>query len=113
MSATLAVILAGIAGFAAALIYFTGLRLTVQALGSVQHPAGLLLASLLLRLAVLLSVLWLVASWTGAAGLITALVGVIVARTLVVRWTSSALRPRPRAGRGSPDSYTRSRTHQR
>jgi F1F0 ATPase subunit 2 len=104
MTAPLQVFLAGVAGFAAALIYFAGLRLTVEALGSVHRPGWLLIGSLALRLGLLLSVLWLVAGWTGAAGLVAALVGVIAARSLVVHRVLRGLAQPPPAEGARPDT---------
>lgn len=80
-------------GLAAGWAYFLGLHATIEALGSARRPGWLLLGSLALRLALLLSVLWLVVRWTGPAGLIAALIGVIAARGLLVR---RLVRPRAR-----------------
>lgn len=78
----MALALAGGMGLGA--LYFSGLWWTVRRLSEADHPALLMMASLLMRLGGLLAGLWLLADgeWQRAA---VALAGILVARTLMVR----------------------------
>jgi F1F0 ATPase subunit 2 len=77
-------ILSFLAGIAAGSIYFGGLWYTVRQLPTARHPAPLLLGSFALRLALLLGAIYLLASahWSY---LFSAMAGVILARTLLIR----------------------------
>ncbi len=85
MHETVSVFVALISGAALGILYFGGLRMTVQMLGRVRHPAPLFLASFLLRMAVTLLVfLFLVRSgqWQMA---VAALGSFTLVRFLMVR----------------------------
>jgi F1F0 ATPase subunit 2 len=91
MTVTVVVSLAFAAGTGLGWIFYAGLYRTVRTLGSSRHPALLVGGSLLLRILVLLAGLWmlLVAGerWTGHGwlALLPGLLGVIAARTLLLR----------------------------
>ena len=73
------------AGTALGGLYFTGLWWTVRRLPGAAHPALLTVASLILRLGLVVGGLVLLADghWLRAAA---ALAGILLARTLLVRW---------------------------
>jgi F1F0 ATPase subunit 2 len=77
-------LLSFLAGAAAGSLYFTGLWYTVRRLPEARHPALLLLASFVLRLALLLGTIYLLAGahWSY---LISAVAGLLLARTLLIR----------------------------
>jgi F1F0 ATPase subunit 2 len=87
-----ALLLAAAIGAALGVLYFEGLWLTTSRLGSARLPGLLLVASFLVRAAVLSAGLVLV--MTGGLGrLLAALVGLVVARTVIVhrhRWVAAA-----------------------
>lgn len=89
--------LAGLlAGAGLGLAFFRGLWLTVRRLPGARHPALWVLASLLLRFALVLAGLFWVARLGGTAALVAAAVGFTLARLLLVRPHKPG-----RAGRGS------------
>jgi F1F0 ATPase subunit 2 len=77
-------VLSLLAGVVLGLIYYGGLWLTVSRLPKTPHPAGLAMASFVGRMAVLLAGIYVVMGtrWEFA---LACLVGVLVARTVLVR----------------------------
>ena len=90
MSDLLLLALAAIGGLALGLFFFGGLWWTVRRGVISRHPALLFTGSLILRLGVTVGGLWLLSGgdWQRLAA---GLVGLLIARWLVTRWT----RPRP------------------
>ena len=89
MSDLLLLALAAIGGLALGLFFFGGLWWTVRRGVTSRHPALLFTGSLVLRLGVTVGGLWLLSAgdWQRlAAGLI----GLLLARWLVTRWTRPA-----------------------
>lgn len=79
-------------GIIAGGFYFSGLWYTVRQLPSTSRPALLLLGSFLLRLVLLLAAIYLFAS-THWSYLLSAIGGVLLARTLLIRrWGPEAVR---------------------
>lgn len=77
-------ILAGLAGAAAGVLFFGGLWLTVRRARTSGRSAGFLAASFLLRAATVLAVFWL--AWEGSpARLGACLLGFVAARSAAVR----------------------------
>jgi F1F0 ATPase subunit 2 len=70
-------------GFALGLVYFTGLWFTVRRLPSSRHPVLLIVGSGVLRLGLAVAVLAVLVQGHGER-LLVALVGVLVARTLLI-----------------------------
>ncbi|EIC20745.1 ATP synthase subunit I [Thiorhodovibrio frisius] len=95
----LIMVLAGVAGLALGAIFFGGLWWTLRKSLESPRPALWLLGSLLVRMGVLLFGLYLISDghWEP---LLAALLGVIGARALVLRWTRPA--DHPLADRPSP-----------
>jgi F1F0 ATPase subunit 2 len=91
MTVTVLVSVAFAAGTALGWIFYAGLYRTVRTLGSTRHPALLVGGSLLLRILLLVAGLWalLVAGerWIGHGwlALLPGLLGVMAARTLLLR----------------------------
>lgn len=77
-------LLSFLVGGLAGSLYFGGLWYTVRQLPTATRPALLLLGSFALRLALLLGVIYLLAS-THWSHLLSALAGVLLARTLLIR----------------------------
>jgi F1F0 ATPase subunit 2 len=74
----------GIAGFALGLLHFGGLRWTVARIARTRSPLGLLVASSVIRLALLIGALWLASG--GHAGRIAfGLLGALLARAWMLR----------------------------
>lgn len=71
-------------GILAGGLYFSGLWFTVRQLPTANRPALLLLGSFALRLILLLGAIYLLAS-THWSNLFSALAGVLLARTLLIR----------------------------
>lgn len=92
----LAIVAAFAAGALLALGFFWGLWTTVAGLGAARRPAARLLASGLLRFALVLLGFFLIARYGSWEALAAATVGFVVARALVVR---AIARP---DGRGEP-----------
>lgn len=99
MSAAASLLLAFLGGLAVGWVFFYGLHHTVRALPGADRPALLLIASLLLRLGLLLGAAWLLFRAGGRLEhLLTAFVGVMLVRFLLLR----------RLGRGRTESEDRS-----
>lgn len=77
-------LLSFLAGILGGGLYFGGLWYTVRQLPASRHPTLLLLGSFVLRLALLLGAIYLLASahWSY---LFSAMAGVLLARTLLIR----------------------------
>ncbi|WP_242518242.1 MULTISPECIES: ATP synthase subunit I [Thiorhodovibrio] len=88
-------VLAGVAGLALGAIFFGGLWWTLRKSLESPRPALWLLGSLLVRMGVLLFGLYLISDghWEP---LLAALLGVIGARALVLRWTRPVDQPSPK-----------------
>lgn len=84
MSDIVPLIFALLAGIVLGLIYFLGLWETVRRLRQVRRPVLWMLGSLILRLAFILTGLYLVGHghWDR---LIAALIGILIVRTLLIR----------------------------
>lgn len=92
MTEMLLLALALVAGVALGLFFFGGLWWTVQRGVVSRHPALLFTGSMVLRLGVAAGGFWLVSAGDWRR-LVACLVGFLLARWLVTRWT----RPRPLA----------------
>lgn len=76
-------------GVVCGLAYFGGLTVTVVRLPTARHPGLLAAGSLLVRLALVAVVLAALARWAQPAALAWAAIGIVVARTwLLRRWTA-------------------------
>jgi F1F0 ATPase subunit 2 len=86
MSAAAGLLLAFLGGLAVGWIFFYGLHRTVRALPEADRPALLLVASLMLRMGLLLGGGWLLFRLGGGLEhLLTAFVGVMLVRFLLLR----------------------------
>ncbi len=85
MTTTLGIIVAFVVGILVGLFYFAGLWWTVRRIPESKYPGMLLLGSMAIRLGVLLAVFLLVVG-TSWIRLLAAVVGFILARTILVRF---------------------------
>lgn len=86
MIASLHLLLAFLGGLAVGWVFFYGLHRTVRALPGADRPALLLVASLMLRMGLLLGAAWLLFSTGGRLEhLLAAFVGVMLVRFLLLR----------------------------
>jgi len=98
MSQAVALLAAVIGGLALGWVFFYGLHRTVQALPQTQHPARLLVLSLLLRLALLGIAFWLLVAVGGQwPELLAAFVGIMLMRLILIRQLGETP-PRPKGG---------------
>ena len=86
------------AGTIAGGLFFVGLWLTVQRLAVTQHPAGLVLFSFIVRVAIILGVLYLVGR-DHIDRMLTCLLGFLLARLVVMRVTGNRADSRPKSGK--------------
>ncbi|MGD2084517.1 MAG: ATP synthase subunit I [Chromatiales bacterium] len=77
--------LSAAAGLVLGAVYFLGLWVTVRRLPEAEHPMVLLGISLVTRMSVLLTGLWLIGRDGHWERLVAAMVGVVLARFLVMR----------------------------
>jgi F1F0 ATPase subunit 2 len=99
MTESMYVLLAFIGGLAVGWVFFYGLHRTVRALPEADRPALLLVASLLLRMGLLLGAGWLLLRLGGdLEHLLSAFIGIMLVRFLLLR----------RLGRGQTESERRS-----
>ena len=84
MNDILALILALLGGIVLGLFYFLGLWETVRRLSRVRRPLFWILGSLILRLAIILTGLYLI-GYGHWERLIAALIGILLIRTVLVR----------------------------
>ena len=87
-----------VAGAIAGGLFFVGLWLTVQRLAVAQHPAGLVLFSFIVRVAIILGVLYLVGR-DHIDRMLACLLGFLLARLVVMRVTGSRSESRPKSGK--------------
>ncbi|MCW8808653.1 MAG: hypothetical protein OQK79_11125 [Rhodanobacter sp.] len=104
MHEVLMLTLAGLAGLPLGAIFFGGLWWTIRRLATSRRPALWLLASLLLRMSILLGGFYLVGreDWQR---FLACMAGVLVARFLVIRLTRAPLPPaslQPQEARDAP-----------
>lgn len=83
---TAQLVVAGVAGAVAAGAYFGGLWLTVRRLPHAAHPTRWLLASMAVRLVLLLGAFYLIVRVWGGAALLACAGGFVVVRTILA-WT--------------------------
>lgn len=77
-------VLAFTLGMGLGILYFGGLWLTLRKIPAVRRPAGLMAASLCLRMALVLVAFYLIAG-DGPEGLVSCLLGFLLARFLSLR----------------------------
>ncbi len=87
------------AGFAAGLAFFAGLRRTVDRLASTRRPGTLFLTSLVVRMALAVGVLFALARWTDWPGMLAGAIGMIAARSMLLRRTAPDVEPNPETRR--------------
>ncbi len=87
MNETLSIIIIFIEGVALGTLFFGGLWLTVKRTVALKNPALLILGSFILRLAAVLTGFFFISSGNWRA-LLTALIGFIVARYIIIHLTS-------------------------
>jgi F1F0 ATPase subunit 2 len=86
MSAAASLLLAFLGGLAVGWVFFYGLHRTVRALPEADRPALLLVASLLLRMGLLLGAGWLLLRLGGdLEHLLSAFIGIMLVRFLLLR----------------------------
>ena len=85
MNDLLALLIAFAAGAALGAVYFAGLWATVRRVPEAKHPMLLLGLSLAARMTVLLAGLWLIGRDGHWERLVAAMVGIVLARVLVMR----------------------------
>lgn len=88
MSEALLLVLAGVAGMGLGLIFFGGLRLTIQYLPTTQWPVTLTLGSLVGRMAATLVGFYLVMAGRWER-LLACLAGFVLMRIVVIAWSRS------------------------
>lgn len=93
--------LAALAGAALGFVFFRALLLTVERLVTSPRPGVLMLASLMLRSAIVLGGFYAIARLAGLGGLVAGLAGFVVVRTAMIRRVRRAapLADRQRADR--------------
>ncbi|RPH67691.1 MAG: hypothetical protein EHM83_00835 [Burkholderiales bacterium] len=74
-----------VVGFVVGIVFFAGLRLTIDRLPAARHPGALMLVSLLARMTLAVMALVALSRWGGWAGLLAGAAGLLAARTLLVR----------------------------
>jgi F1F0 ATPase subunit 2 len=74
-----------VVGIGAGAAFFGGLALTVARLPDARRPGLLVVASLLLRLALIAATLLVLARWLTPGGVFGAALGVLIARTVMLR----------------------------
>lgn len=79
------------AGLVIGIVFFGGLRLTLERLAGARRPAVLILASFVVRIGLAVAVLVALARWTGWAGLVAGAAGMLAVRSLLVRHARSAI----------------------
>lgn len=94
MTRALDLALAGAGGFVLGLVYFAALWITIRRLTVSRHPALLYLGSLLLRLLLMLTGLYLIAGGDWRR-LLVAFTGFLAARLLLLRRGRRSPSPRP------------------
>jgi F1F0 ATPase subunit 2 len=85
MSELLPLLISFLAGGALGAVYFTGLWATVRRVPEAKHPMLLLGLSLAARMSLLLAGLWLIGSDGHWERLVAAMVGIVLARFVVMR----------------------------
>lgn len=78
-------IIAGMTGILLGILFFGGLWRTTSRLSSVRHPALWMLASMLLRFAIVLAGFLLLARHGGLVSLLIALASFVATRLVIVR----------------------------
>jgi F1F0 ATPase subunit 2 len=81
-----------VVGIGAGAAFFGGLALTVARLPDARRPGMLLVASLLLRLALIGATLLVLARWLTPGGVLGAALGVLIARTVMLRAAAGGTR---------------------
>jgi len=104
MNSAAAVGVGVLSGFVVGLAFFRALLWTTERLVVTQRPGVLLASSTLVRMA-LAGLAFVLIARLGAAGLVAALVGFVVARVMVVRRSEAAMAPST-APFGSSDRAT-------
>ena len=94
-------ILAALAGAALGFVFFRALQATVERLVTSTRPGALMLASLMLRIAIVLGGFYAIARLAGLGGLVAGLAGFLVLRTAMIRRVRRALPLADRIG-GEP-----------
>ena len=90
-------------GFAAGILFFGGLWLTVRRIDRMKNPAIIISLSSILRTAPVLAAFW----WLGRGGLLpllSCLAGFLAARFLIVRKVGKPLRPGSKPSPGNNES---------
>jgi F1F0 ATPase subunit 2 len=96
-------LLACLAGIALGLFFFGGLWWTVRRSASSRHPARLFVSSFLVRMMAAVGGFYLIAADGDWRRVIASLLGFLIARWLVLRWTrpgSAAESPATQPGQG-------------
>lgn len=78
-------ILAALAGAVLGFVFFRALLATVERIVTSPRPGALMLASLMLRSAVVLGGFYAIARLAGLGGLVAGLAGFVVVRTAMIR----------------------------
>jgi len=89
-----------VGGLLVGLLFFQGLKMTVDRLGVVRRPGTLVLLSMLLRFGLAMTALYLLARTADAWQLLAAVAGFTAARALVARTLQQ--RRLPAAGKAGP-----------
>ncbi len=97
-------LLAALAGAVLGFVFFRGLQLTVERLASSTRPGTLMLASLVLRTAIALGGFYAIARLSELSGLVAALAGFVLVRTLLLRGARRAIARDGRESRESRES---------
>jgi len=79
------IVLAALGGALVGFLFFGGLWLTVRAIGTAKHPAGLAVASFFVRIAGFVVAFYLIARFGNWVDLVVALAAAIIVRTLLLR----------------------------
>ncbi len=107
MNDTLFLLVALVSGFAAGVLFFGGLWLTVRRLPTMKHPGLVFLLSYVVRLAVVLGLVW----WLSRGGLPAiglCMAGFLVARFVLIRAVRSAVGGEPEPGASAAVTSTSS-----
>lgn len=90
---TIHILLAVVLGSILAIFYFGGLWWTIRRLPIASHPAALYFASLLMRLVIVMTVFFIVISYSDWPSLTACLVGFLSTRLAVIRFLGRDTKP--------------------
>lgn len=79
------IVISALGGAFVGFLFFGGLWLTVRAIGTARHPAGLAIASSIVRIVGFVAAFYLIARFGNWVDLVVALAAAIIVRTILVR----------------------------